>query len=74
MSDTNPFDNDEGEFSVLRNAEGQYSLWPDFAPIPEGWQVVHEGSRRDCLDYVELHWTDMRPNSLIAAMGGDGRG
>ncbi|MCU1647376.1 MAG: MbtH family protein [Nocardia sp.] len=71
MSDTNPFDNEEGRFAVLVNAEGQHSLWPDFAAVPDGWQLVHEGSRKECLDYVEQHWTDMRPNSLVAAMAAD---
>lgn len=73
MSETNPFDNEEGRFAVLVNAEGQHSLWPDFAPVPDGWQSVHEGDRRGCLAYVEQHWTDMRPSSLIAAMAGDVR-
>ncbi|MEV6067844.1 MbtH family protein [Nocardia sp. NPDC052001] len=67
MSATNPFDNPEGRFAVLVNAEGQHSLWPDFAAVPDGWQAVYEGDRVGCLAYVEMHWTDMRPNSLIAA-------
>ncbi|WP_067564771.1 MbtH family protein [Nocardia acidivorans] len=71
MSDTNPFDNAEGRFAVLVNSEGQHSLWPDFAPVPDGWQSVYEGDRSECVDYVDRHWTDMRPNSLIAAMQGD---
>lgn len=66
---TNPFDDEEGRFFVLRNGEGQHSLWPTFALVPEGWQVVFgESGRADCLEYVETHWIDMRPNSLIAAM------
>ncbi|MEU5002610.1 MbtH family protein [Streptomyces sp. NPDC021622] len=66
----NPFDDEDGRFFVLRNDEGQHSLWPAFAEVPAGWLVVHgEDSRRACLDYVEKNWTDMRPNSLIAAMG-----
>jgi MbtH protein len=65
----NPFDNDDGRFFVLRNDEGQYSLWPGFAEIPDGWQVVYgEDDRQACLRHVEEHWTDMRPSSLIAAM------
>ena len=68
----NPFDdNDEktGVFLALVNAEGQYSLWPEFAKVPEGWDIVHgPGPRQDCLDYIETNWTDMRPKSLIAAM------
>ncbi|MEJ4659810.1 MULTISPECIES: MbtH family protein [Streptomyces] len=65
---TNPFDDPEGRFLVLRNEEGQHSLWPVFATVPTGWLVVHGEDDRDaCLRYVEEHWTDMRPAGLIAA-------
>lgn len=67
---TNPFDDEDGRFLVLRNDEGQYSLWPSFIDVPAGWDVVHEeDSRAACLQYIEDNWTDMRPNSLIASMG-----
>lgn len=66
---TNPFDNENGRFKVLVNAEGQHSLWPSFAEVPVGWEVrVEDASRAECLVYVEEHWTDMRPASLVAAM------
>ncbi|WP_053645795.1 MbtH family protein [Streptomyces sp. XY431] len=66
----NPFDDADGRFLVLRNDEGQHSLWPAFAEVPAGWEIVHgEDGRQACLDYVEANWTDMRPASLIAAMG-----
>lgn len=65
---TNPFDNDEAQFSVLVNDEGQHSLWPAFADIPGGWVKVYGvADRRSCLDYIETNWTDMRPLSLIQA-------
>lgn len=61
----NPFDDDAGTFVVLVNDEEQHSLWPVFADVPAGWQVVYgEASRSDCLDYVEQNWTDIRPKSL----------
>lgn len=67
---TNPFDDEDGRFLVLRNDEGQHSLWPSFIDVPAGWHVVHEeDSRAACLQYIEDNWTDMRPNSLIASMG-----
>lgn len=67
---TNPFENDEATYRVLVNAEGQHSLWPDFADVPDGWEAVFGAApRQECLDYVNEHWTDMRPKSLIAAMG-----
>jgi MbtH protein len=71
MSSSNPFDNPDGQFAVLVNAEGQHSLWPDFAEIPSGWDTAFAGGHQECLDYVETHWTDMRPKSLIAAMTAD---
>ncbi len=67
---TNPFEDADGRFQVLRNAEGQYSLWPAFAEVPAGWTVAHpEDTRQACLDHIEAHWTDMRPQSLIEASG-----
>lgn len=71
---TNPFDDDNGRFYVLVNHENQHSLWPVFAPVPAGWSTVFgEDSRAACLAYVEEHWTDLRPASLIAAMAADSR-
>jgi MbtH protein len=68
---TNPFDDPDGTFHVLVNDEGQHSLWPVFADIPAGWTaVVSEESRQACLDYIEKHWTDLRPRSLVEAMKG----
>lgn len=68
---TNPFDDAEGRFLVLINDEDQHSLWPSFAEVPAGWTVVFgENTREACLDYVETHWTDLRPRSLAAAMDG----
>lgn len=65
----NPFDDESGVFRVLVNDEGQYSLWPDFAPVPAGWTSVHgPDTRSACLDHIERHWTDMRPRSLAEAM------
>jgi uncharacterized protein YbdZ (MbtH family) len=67
---TNPFDNEDGSFFVLVNDEGQHSLWPAFAEVPDGWTVVHgEASRPECLTFVEQNWTDLRPKSLIEEVG-----
>lgn len=68
----NPFDDDDGTFYVLTNDEEQYSLWPEFAEVPAGWQVVFGAdTRANCSAYVEENWTDMRPRSLREAMAGD---
>ncbi|GAA0495210.1 MbtH family protein [Streptomyces olivaceiscleroticus] len=60
----NVFDDPDGTFSVLVNDEEQHSLWPAKLSVPAGWTVVHsEDSRQACLDYIEQHWTDLRPRS-----------
>lgn len=60
----NPFDDPEGTFLVLVNDEDQHSLWPAKLAIPAGWQQVFGAAdRQACLDYVEEHWTDIRPRS-----------
>jgi MbtH protein len=65
----NPFEDETGTYLALVNDEGQYSLWPARITVPAGWTVVYRGgSRKECLDYIEESWVDMRPKSLIAAM------
>jgi MbtH protein len=67
---TNPFDDPDGRFIVLVNDEGQHSLWPVRTRCPDGWQQVREeGSKQECIEFIEANWTDMRPRSVIAAMG-----
>ncbi|QPA32261.1 MbtH family protein [Thermaerobacillus caldiproteolyticus] len=62
---TNPFENKDSTYLVLINDEGQYSLWPASIAIPHGWNIAFaENTRAACLDYINSHWTDMRPNSL----------
>lgn len=69
---TNPFDNEDLSFFVLKNQEDQYSLWPAFAEVPGGWDIVFgEGSHGDAVNYIEENWTDMRPKSLVDAMARD---
>ena len=66
---TNPFDDENGTFQVLVNDEGQHSLWPSFADVPEGWTVAFgPAGRAECLEHVEQNWTDLRPASLRAAL------
>lgn len=63
---TNPFDDPEGAFLVLVNDEVQYSLWPEFAEVPDGWHSVFgPADRTSCLDLIEKNWTDLRPRSLV---------
>ncbi|MFD0535837.1 MbtH family protein [Actinomadura luteofluorescens] len=67
---SNPFEDPDGTYLVLVNGEGQHSLWPSFAEVPASWTVAKdEDTRQACLDFVNENWTDMRPKSLIEAMG-----
>ncbi|MFI5763595.1 MbtH family protein [Streptomyces sp. NPDC051563] len=69
---TNPFENPDGQYSALVNDEGQYSLWPSFAPVPEGWSIARgPAPREECLEFIGETWTDMRPASLVRAMAGE---
>jgi MbtH protein len=66
---TNPFEDENAMYHVLVNDEGQYSLWPSFKDVPQGWTIAKKSeSRAACLDYINQNWTDMRPNSLIERM------
>ncbi|MEU3252595.1 MbtH family protein [Streptomyces sp. NPDC006997] len=67
-----PFDDQQARYLVIVNAENQHSLWPAFAAVPDGWTVAHqEAGHRECLEYIERAWTDMRPGSLVTAVSGD---
>ena len=47
----------------------QYSIWPDYKAIPNGWRAVGKsGLKPECLAYIEEVWTDMRPLSLRQKM------
>jgi MbtH protein len=66
---TNPFEDPDGTYLALINDEGQYSLWPAFIDVPAGWRIAHpQDTLQACTDYINEHWTDMRPQSLIDAM------
>lgn len=59
------FDSEETIFRVVVNDEEQYSIWPEYKEIPQGWREVGKtGKKQECLDYIETVWTDMRPLSL----------
>lgn len=69
---TNPFEDQDADYLVLKNEEDQFSLWPTFVDVPDGWESVFgEAGRQACLDFIEKTWTDMRPKSLADAMNGD---
>ena len=52
-------------YSVVVNDEEQYSLWPEYKSVPNGWRAVGKtGLKADCLAYIKEVWTDMRPRSV----------
>lgn len=56
---------DNTVYLVVVNHEEQYSIWPDFKPIPNGWRAEgKQGSKQECLDHIAEVWTDMRPLSV----------
>ncbi|WP_426143991.1 MbtH family protein [Pseudomonas sp. DWP3-1-2] len=63
------FDREDTQFLVVINEEQQYSIWPEFKAVPQGWSAVNTAaSKAECLAYIEANWTDMRPASLREAM------
>ncbi len=56
---------DTTEYTVVVNHEEQYSIWPTFKPVPNGWREVgKKGLKPECLAYIKEVWTDMTPLSL----------
>lgn len=60
-------------YKVVVNPEEQYSIWPADRENPGGWRDAgKQGSKAECLAYIEEVWTDMRPLSLRRQMDGPG--
>jgi MbtH protein len=56
-------------YKVVVNHEEQYSIWFVDRENPAGWNDVgREGTKEECLAYIEQIWTDMRPLSLRKQM------
>ena len=52
-------------YKVVVNHEEQYSISPADRENPLGWRDAgKEGSKQECLAYINEVWTDMRPLSL----------
>jgi MbtH protein len=68
-------DDDATIYTVVLNYEEQYSIWPSHRELPRGWRSAgKEGSKAECLRYIEQVWTDMRPLSLRRKMQDSGDG
>jgi len=49
-------------FTVLVNPDREYSLIAAGSPVPSGWKPAgREGTKDQCIDFIEEVWTDMRP-------------
>ncbi len=56
-------------YKVVVNHEEQYSIWPADREIPLGWREAgKQGTKSECLAYIQEVWTDMRPLSLRRKM------
>ena len=65
----NSDEEDNTIYLVVMNHEEQYSIWPDYKAIPNGWKAVGKsGNKQECLNYIKDVWTDMRPLSLRKQM------
>ncbi len=66
----NPFDDESLAFTVLSNARQQFSLWPEFAARPAGWEArFGPAPRSACVAYIEQHWSDINPFARQAGVG-----
>ena len=62
-------DDDDTIYRVVVNHEEQYSIWPADRELPLGWSDAGKtGRKRECLDHIDVVWTDMRPLSLRKKM------
>ena len=62
-------DEDRTIYKVVMNKEEQYSIWPADRENALGWtDVGKQGTKAECLAYIEEVWTDMRPLSLRKKM------
>lgn len=60
---------DNTVYLAVVNHEEQYSIWPAGRELPLGWcEAGKQGSKQECLDFIETVWTDMRPLSLRKRM------
>lgn len=67
-------EDDQTIYAVVVNHEEQYSIWPEYKPLPPGWRTVGKsGPKAECLAHIKEVWTDMRPLSLRKQMEADAR-
>ncbi|QQK77680.1 MbtH family protein [Salicibibacter cibarius] len=58
-----PRENEDEQYRVLMNQNGQYSIWRIDLPVPDGWTIVFEQNYNACLEYIDTHWKELyRPD------------
>ena len=68
-------DEDRTIYKVVMNHEEQYSIWPADRENALGWKDAgKQGTKAECLAYIQEVWTDMRPLSLRKKMEEMARG
>ncbi|MBI1259022.1 MAG: MbtH family NRPS accessory protein [Chloroflexi bacterium] len=51
-------------YRVVISNEQQYSVWPAGRKLPPGWRDTGKnGTKDECLAYIQEVWTDKRPAS-----------
>jgi uncharacterized protein YbdZ (MbtH family) len=61
MQFSNPFDNPQGQFYILRNDQQQYSLWPQHCALPAGWRWCARRSPEACNAWLAANWSTLTP-------------
>lgn len=56
-------------WSIVRDQEDRFSVWPDDKALPIGWSKEPvSGTRDECLQKIKEIWVDPRSRSLRQAM------
>ncbi len=72
-------EDDVRPYRVVVNDEEQFSIWLCDRELPLGWRPIGpDGTKAQCLAYIEQVWRDMRPlsvrESLERTLRGEDRG
>lgn len=58
-------------YRVVVNDEEQYSIWFADRALPAGWTAAgKDGTKDECLAYIDEVWTDLTPRSVRAQPAG----
>jgi MbtH protein len=68
---------DDGEdttlYAVVVNGDEQYAIWPLDRETPAGWRPAgKQGTKSECLKYIQEVGGDMRPQSVRPVLGDAG--